>query len=495
MKSTFLKPAVIAAAVLAASQVQAGPVGYGAATTGGGSKTAVNVSTLSAMQSAIDAYDGSSGLVLNYTGTFNFASITDVCAQWQKSAQTLEVKNKSNITIKGANGSSANFGIHVAGSASNIIIQNMTIGLLQGGESADSISLEGMSSGAPSNIWVNHNTIFASLTECSGAGDASFDGGIDLKKGVKNVTISYNYVHDYQKVSLNGYSDSDTAHDAARTTYHNNRFEAVKSRLPLQRRGLTHIFNNYFNDVHTSGINVRMGGQSLIESNYFENVANPVTSRDSSAVGYWDLRNNYVGAGITWTVPESTSNPYVNATNWSTTKAFGSTGYSYSVSPAACVKALAIATAGAGTNLATTGGSCTATSSSSSSAAASSVASSAASSVASSSSSSKASSSAASSVASSSSSSRASSSAASSAASSSGSAPVLSGTGDYPTGFSKCADEAGTCSVTAGTGWVAYGRKGKWVTKYVGVGKSIACTVAAFGSDPGGNPNKCSTQN
>ncbi|MEC5387071.1 polysaccharide lyase family 1 protein [Uliginosibacterium sp. H3] len=489
MKFKHLKSAVAVAAVIAATQAIAGPVGYGAATTGGGSKAAVSVSTMAAMQAAIDAYDGTSGLVLSYTGTFNFASITDVCTQWKLDAQTVEIKGKSNITIRGANGSSANFGIHVAGASSNIIIQNMTIGLLRGGEAADSISLEGMSSGIPSNIWVDHNTIFASLTECSGAGDASFDGGIDLKKGVKNVTISYNYIHDYQKVSLNGYSDSDTAHDAARTTYHHNRFETIKSRLPLQRRGLTHIYNNYFNDVHTSGINVRMGGMSLIESNYFENIVNPVTSRDSEAIGYWDLRNNYVGANITWTASESTSKPWVNATNWTTTKAFGSTGYAYMTDSAACVKNIAIATAGAATNMKESNGSCSGTAASSSSSSA------ASSSVASSSSSSSVASSSSSSVASSSSSSAASSSAASSSSSSASGAPVLSGTGDYPTGFSKCADLGGTCSVSSGTGWVAFGRKGKWVTKYVGVGSSVACTVAAFGSDPLGNPNKCSTQN
>lgn len=72
------------------------------------------------------------------------------------------------------------------------------------------------------------------------------------------------------------------------------------------------------------------------------------------------------------------------------------------------------------------------------------------------------------------------------------SGPVLGGTGDYPSGFSKCADLGETCAVTSGDGWVAFGRKGKWVTKKVTVGSSIACTVAAFGSDPGGNPNKCS---
>jgi pectate lyase len=327
----------------------AAPVGYGAGTTGGGSKAAVNVSTLAAAQAAINSYSGSGGLVLNYTGTFNYASITDVCAQWKKAAQTLQIKDKSDITIKGANGSSANFGIRIVSDAKNIIVQNMTIGLLPGGESADSISIEGDSSGTPNRIWIDHNTIFSKLVDCAGAGDASFDGAIDNKKGAYNITYSYNYIHDHQKVALNGHTDNDATNDAMRVTYHHNRFENVKSRLPLQRRGRTHIYNNYFNNVGTSGINVRMGGLSLIESNYFENVANPVTSRDSSAIGYWDLRNNFVGGGITWTSPGS---PGANATTWATTKAFGATGYSYSVTPAAQVKAKVIATAGAGKNLA-----------------------------------------------------------------------------------------------------------------------------------------------
>jgi pectate lyase len=332
----------------AACAATAAPVGYGAATTGGGGKAAITLTTLAEAQAQVDAYQGG-GLVLLYTGKFDFNKITDVCAQWQKPAQTLEIKNKSDITLRGASDSSANFGIHIAGAANNVIVQNMTIGLLQGGEAADSISIEGMSSGKPSNIWIDHNTIFASLTECAGAGDASFDGGIDMKKGAHHITVSYNYVHDYQKVALNGYSDSDTANAGALTTYHHNRFEHVKSRLPLQRFGKTHIYNNYFNDVHASGINVRMGGLSLIESNYFEYVANPVTSRDSSSIGYWELRNNYVGSGITWT---AASGIYVNATNWATTKAYGTVGYTYPLDAPANVKARVLATAGARTNLA-----------------------------------------------------------------------------------------------------------------------------------------------
>jgi pectate lyase len=179
-RALFVVIITVAAQAIASTQppslAATSAVGYGAATTGGGNKAAVNVGTMAAMQSAIDAYDGTSGLVLTYTGTFNFATITDVCAQWKKSAQIVEIKRKNNITIKGANGSSANFGIHIAGPSANVIVRNMTIGLLPGGDAADSISIEGMSSGTPSNIWIDHNTIFASLTECPGAGDASFDG-------------------------------------------------------------------------------------------------------------------------------------------------------------------------------------------------------------------------------------------------------------------------------------------------------------------------------
>ncbi|WIH06042.1 polysaccharide lyase family 1 protein [Xanthomonas translucens pv. graminis] len=348
-----LKGTLALALVFCISPAVAGPVGYGAATTGGGNAIPINVATMEAMQAAINHYSGSGGLVLNYTGQFNFASIGNVCAQWQLPARTVQIKNKSNITIKGANGSSANFGLWVGGNAHNIIIRNMTIGLLPGGEDADSISLEGNSTGEPSNIWVDHNTLFASLTKCAGAGDASFDGGIDMKKGAHHVTVSYNHVHDYQKVALNGYSDNDTKNAAARTTYHHNRFENVESRLPLQRRGLSHIYNNYFNNVLTSGINVRMGAVALIEANYFENAKNPVTSRDSSEIGDWDLINNYVGSGITWSVPDSTSKPYANASTWISSKTFPQPlGYMYTAIPAAQVKAKVIATAGAGTNLA-----------------------------------------------------------------------------------------------------------------------------------------------
>jgi pectate lyase len=213
------------------------------------------------------------------------------------------------------------------------------------------------------------------------------------------------------------------------------------------------MYNNLYDGITGSGINVRQAGHALIEKNWFQNSVNPVTCRyDSSNCGFWDLRsNNVTGPAdfatyhITWT-----SGGTVDATDWKTTATFPKTlTYTYEPVSPQCVKDKLTQYVGVGKNAAQlTASACSGSGSGSDS----------------------------------------------SSGASSSDAPVLSGTGDYPSGFSKCTEAGGTCSVTRGTGWVAFGRKGKWVVKHVGVDNSIACTVAAFGSDPGGNLNKCSFQ-
>jgi len=310
------------------------------------------------VQALIDGYSGSGGLTIQFTGHFDFASIPDPCTQWQLPAQILEIKKKNDITLIGADGSAANFGVHIASSSSNIIVRNMTFGLLPGGDAADAISLEGMSGGFPTDVWIDHNELFSSMATCSGAGDSSFDGLVDMKKGADRVTVSYNYLHDHHKVSLNGYSDSDTA--VRHVTFHHNVFQKVGSRTPLQRGGYSHLLNNVFDTIDTSGINVRMNGYTLVEGNSFSNVENPLTSRDSSAIGFWDLRSNnnvtspadFATFGITWA--PSSSTPTADATDWKTSAAYPvALGYTYAVDDAACVRAGLSKVAGAGKGLAT----------------------------------------------------------------------------------------------------------------------------------------------
>ncbi|ALV06992.1 pectate lyase [Roseateles depolymerans] len=307
------------------------------------------------MQAAIDAYSGSGGLVLTYTGTFDFSTIPDPCTQWKKAAgDIVEIKNKNDITIQGANGSAANFGLAIKAASSNIIIRNMTIGLLPG--SIDAIGIEGQSGKYPGYIWVDHNTLFSSMAECSGAGDLEFDGLVDNKAGAHHITYSYNHLHDHHKVGLMGSSDSDVSDRYV--TFHHNYFANIGSRVPLQRGGYTHLYNNLYSGISASGVNIRMGGYSLVESNYFENANNPVTSRDSSAIGYWELRNNNITKpadfstyGIKWS--DGSSSPWVNATAWTTTATFPvAIPYTYTPDAPSCVKARLPSVAGAGTNLA-----------------------------------------------------------------------------------------------------------------------------------------------
>ena len=335
------------------------PLGYGRMATGGGKASPKSVATLAELQAAVDAYAGSGGLVLEYTGHFDFKTISDPCVQHTLPAQKLEIKKKSDISLLGKPGSAANFGIHVAADSHNIIIRNMTIGLVPGGGDSDMISLEGMSGGAPRDIWIDHNELFSSLADCPGAGDTAFDGMIDLKKGADNVTISYNYLHDHHKASLNGYSDDDA--QPRHVTFHHNLWENVGSRTPLQRHGYSHILNNQFDKVLVSAINVRMKGYALVEGNDFQNVKNPVTARDSDEVGFWELRDNNLQSaadvgpgnafGIGWTDGDKGT---VNATDWKTTAAFPEPlGYTYQAQPHACVHAGLRAVAGAGKQLAT----------------------------------------------------------------------------------------------------------------------------------------------
>ncbi|OZY87459.1 pectate lyase [Cellvibrio mixtus] len=422
----------------------------------------------------IITYTGNEDTLINQVIRDHTVDASGNCpkARWNDAYRYVEIKEfTKGITIQGANGSSANFGI-VINKSENVIVRNMKIGALAGANNdADMIRID---SGV--NVWIDHNELFAVNNECKGSpdGDLTFESALDIKKASQNITVSYNLIRDSKKVGLDGSSSSDIA-GGRKITFHHNIYRNVNARLPLQRGGWTHMYNNLYDGITDSGINVRQGGYALIESNWFQNAKNPITCRyDSSNCGFWDLRNNnvrnpgdFAAYNITWS-----SGGTIDATNWTTTQPFPiSIPYSYSPVTPQCVKDRLAQYAGVGKNGAQlTSSVCGGTTSS------------AASSTPAVSSSSRSSSSVASVAPSSS----------SAATSSASGAPVLSGTGDYPSGFSKCADLGGTCSVTSGDGWVAFGRKGSWVTKKVTVGGSIACTVAAFGSDPGGNPNKCS---
>ena len=306
-------------------------------------------------------------LVLTYTGNEDAqiariiqdhtADASQNCPRphWHDPYRELQIKDFSHgLTILGANGSSANFGITLIRS-DNVVVRNMKIGALAGAaHDADMLRID-----SSSNIWIDHNELFAVNNECKGSpdGDLTFESAIDIKKDSHRITVSYNDIHDSKKVGLDGSSSSDIA-GGREITYHHNLYRNVHARLPLQRGGWTHLYNNLYSGITDSGINVRQAGYALIENNWFENAKNPVTCRyDAGNCGWWELRGNNTQSAadnatynITWTGGPG----YLNADTWASTRAFPLTlPYTYTAHAPECVKAHLAAVVGVGKNLAT----------------------------------------------------------------------------------------------------------------------------------------------
>lgn len=344
----FTQKVIVATIALASSSMAfAGTGGYANAT-GGAGATAANTFTITNYDdlvtklAALQKAKSTTPTIINYTGNEDAlisAAQANVCGQYGKASRTISLKRVSNVTIVGANGSSANFGFNLVDD-SNIIIRNMTIAMMPGGLSSDGVTVD-----SSTDVWIDHNTLYTRNYKCPNAPgdghDGTFDGLIDIKKTADRVTVSYNYIHDHHKVGLDGYTTNDVARNV---TYHHNYYDNVGARLPLQRHGIIHVYNNYYNrvgyeDVNASstnpgtaldlanagsGINVRQGGQALIVNNWFENAANPVTCRfDSSNCGTWTLRGNNITSAadfttynIVWTDGGTGS---VDAKTWATT--------------------------------------------------------------------------------------------------------------------------------------------------------------------------------
>lgn len=259
----------------------------------------------------------------------------------------IDIKDIKNVSIigLGTQGEMAGIGFNIV-RAENIIIRNLRIHHVRANMNApgDGVSIEG----PVSNIWVDHNEIYNSLT----VDDTSltldqvkdyYDGLVDVKGDAKNITISFNKFHNSWKTSLVGSSDSDN-YDRT-ITYHHNHWYNVNSRLPLFRFGKGHIYNNLYDGAVESGINSRMGAVIRIEQNHFANMKNPVMSMYSQQVGYWQLIDN-IFENITWE-PGAEGSVIAN-TNQSTGELQVPYNYQHNLIPVHQVKETVLRYAGVG---------------------------------------------------------------------------------------------------------------------------------------------------
>ncbi|KAM0276052.1 hypothetical protein ACHAQH_007138 [Verticillium albo-atrum] len=273
MKFTGLASIALLASLVSASPAQvlskrasvqdACNIGYctqNGGTTGGAGGATTTVNTLAALTAAAIA-EGPAIIIVS-------GKITGAA----------KVQVASDKTIIGARGSSLEgIGLTILG-RKNVIIRNMAISKVEN-TYGDAITIQ-----LSKNVWVDHCDLSATRS-----GDKDFyDGLADLSHAADWVTISHTYFHDHSKGSLVGHSDNNAAEDKGtlHVTYANNHWFNVRSRGPLLRFGVAHIYNTYYDTMDT-GLNSRMGAQALIQSSYFENVGTKaIFSESSKEIGY-----------------------------------------------------------------------------------------------------------------------------------------------------------------------------------------------------------------
>ncbi len=309
-RSALTAMALAATAVLvlphSASAADTSPVGFGAGTTGGGSASAVTVSTLAAFKSAVT---GSSSKVVKVNGLISLSGQVDV---------------GSNTTVLGV-GSASGFtggGLRLK-NVTNVVVRNLNIS--KSVAPADGITVQ-----ASTKVWIDHNAFSSDLDH----GKDYYDGLVDISHAADYVTVSWNTFKNHYKGSLVGHSDNNASEDTGhlRVTYHHNWFDQVNSRIPSLRFGTGHFYDNYVVGAETA-VHSRMGAQMFVQNNVFRDTKVAVTTnRDSDVDGYANLSGNDLGGA---------------ATEISQVGTFTSPPYSYTAEPASTV--VASVTAGAGT--------------------------------------------------------------------------------------------------------------------------------------------------
>ncbi|MFT3869445.1 MAG: hypothetical protein QM715_13405 [Nibricoccus sp.] len=253
---TILPRALALLALCLAPLVSYSADGYGRNATGGAGGTTVTVTTADAFKAAVAS---------TATSTIIVSGTIDLGASGKANMST------GNKTIKGANTSATVKGTIQLSSVNNVIIQNLNISANTGAAGTN----DGITVYGSTNVFITKCTIY----DCT-------DGNLDIVHGSDYVTVSWckfyytrNNGHNFS--NLIGSSDTDTG--GYHITYHHNWWSTgCMQRMPADRFGPCHIYNNYFdcagNDYCTTARNVT---QQLNENNYYNGVKNPLAKVDS----------------------------------------------------------------------------------------------------------------------------------------------------------------------------------------------------------------------
>jgi pectate lyase len=329
-KTCFLLMALLCHACLFA-QSQCTVVGWASqngGVTGGGTVTPTVVTNYNDLKTAITS---STVKVVHISGTITIPS-----------AGRISLQDQSGKTIYGLPGSKLvstdqtkdGSGILYVKRCSNIIFRNVTF---EGPGAYDTDGWDNMTLDNSTNIWVDHCEY-----------QDGMDGNLDIKNMADYITVSWcKFIYlkapraggpggsdDHRFSDLFGSSDgatTDRGHLRV-TMQHCWWAQGCKERMPRVRFGKVHMVNNFFNStVASKCVTAGFEADLLVESNVFENVNNAITTMDN-----------------TFTAVTSRNNIFTNTSGDTTNSGTAFTPpYTLAITPAANVKSLVTASAGA----------------------------------------------------------------------------------------------------------------------------------------------------
>ncbi len=229
---------------------------YETVTTGGEGGSVITVSTQSELETfAIK----SEKYIIQVQGTIEISPLGK------------EINVGSNTTILGlGNDATLKGGGLGIKNVTNVIVRNLIIKdayVTWDGKTTDNDAIEINNS---QHVWIDHCDL------------SHFDDGlIDIKNAADYVTVSWCRFHNHNKVMLIGAGD-DATQDIGHlnTTVHHCWFDGsdgngIGQRLPMGRFGMIHVYNCYYNDVITRGIEANYDANMAVENNYFLNTVMP----------------------------------------------------------------------------------------------------------------------------------------------------------------------------------------------------------------------------
>lgn len=146
------------------------------------------------------------------------------------------------------------------------------------------------------NIWIDHCEFYNVYT----SNKDRYDGLLDAKNNIYNMTVSWNYFHTHHKGSLIGNGNSDNYRHEI--TFHHNFYQNMDSRTPMMRYNNSHLYNNYIEGKGTgNGPNVRKGSDVYFENNHYAGLSKAIFAGDdgvATIVGnYYEGCANMMSSG------------------------------------------------------------------------------------------------------------------------------------------------------------------------------------------------------